>query len=191
MKRRKAIGRILLAGGGTVAAYSGYRWYDLKKDPDLVYLDQRRDLIADLAETIIPATDTPGAKEAGVHDFIILMIKDCTDIKSQNKFIDGLKELEHYCSSAFNKPFGKCAENEKQEVLKHFEAKGKNFKGILGKVQNRFLGKSFFITLKENTAAGYCSSEAGATRGLAYVYIPGKYIGCVPLQPGQKSWATK
>src|SRR5882757_8378861 len=84
MKRRKAIGRILMVGGGGVAAYSGYRWYDLKKSPDLASLEQHRNLIADLAEAIIPATDTPGAKEAGVHDFIIMMIKDCTEVKSQN-----------------------------------------------------------------------------------------------------------
>jgi hypothetical protein len=191
MKRRKAIGRILLAGGGTVAAYSGYKWYDLKRTPDLTYLDQSRDLIADLAETIIPATDTPGAKEARVHDYIILMIKDCTDIKSQNKFIGGLKDLEHYCASVYERSFAKCTENEKQQVLKHFEEKGRNYKGIIGKAQNRFLGKSFFNTLKEYTASGYCSSEIGATKGLAYVHIPGKFLGCIPMQPGQKSWATK
>jgi hypothetical protein len=191
MKRRKAIGRILLAGGGTAAAYSGYKWYDLKKTPDLVYLEQRRNLIADLAETIIPATETPGAKDADVHDFIIIMVKDCTETQSQNKFIGGLKDLEHYCASAYDKPFGKCTENEKQQVLKHFEEKGKNFKGILGKVQNRFLGKSFFTTLKEYTVEGYCSSQIGATRGLNYKPIPGKYLGCIPMEPGQKSWATK
>ena len=191
MKRRKAIGRILLAGGGTVAAYSGYKWYDLKKTPDLTYLEERRKLIEHLAKKIIPATETPGVKEAHVQDYIILMIKDCTDIKSQNKFIGGLKDLEHYCASVYERPFGKCTENEKQQVLKYIEKKGRNFRGIIGKAQNRFLGKSFFNTLKEYTAGGYCSSEIGATKGLAYVHIPGKFLGCIPMQPGQKSWATK
>jgi len=76
-------------------------------------------------------------------------------------------------------------------VLTLFEERGKNFKGILGKAQNRFLGKSFFTTLKEYTVEGYCTSEMGATRGLAYIHIPGKYLGCIPMQPGQKVWATK
>jgi Gluconate 2-dehydrogenase subunit 3 len=191
MNRRKAIARIALIGSGTAAAYSGLKWYELKKAPDLAYLLQRRELLADLAETIIPATDSPGAKEAAVQDFIIMMIRDCTEIKTQNKFIDGLKELEHYCEAEYHHPFNLASDQEKHTILKYFEEKGKSYKGIFGKVQNRLTGKSFFNTLKEYTAEGYCTSEAGATKGLAYIPIPGKYLGCVPMQQGQKSWATK
>jgi hypothetical protein len=191
MNRRKAIGRIVLIGGGTAVAYSGYKWWDWNKKPDLAWLDQKKELITSLAEAIIPATDTPGAAEAGVGDYIIIMIKDCTGIREQNKFIDGLKELEHHCSSAYDKPFPRCTEAEQKQVLQYFEQKDKPFKGIAGKAQNKFLGKSFFTTLKEYTVSGYCSSELGATKGLAYVFIPGRYQGCIPLQTGQKTWATK
>ena len=190
MKRRKAIARILLIGGGSIAAYSGYKLYDWNKRPDIEYLEQHKKLIVALAETIIPATDSPGAKEAGVDAYIITMLKDCTDRKSQNKFIDGLKELEHYCSSSFNKHYEQCSPQQQQQTLKHFEERGKSYNGIIGKVENRFFGKSFFATLKNYTAEGYCTSEAGATKGLSYLFIPGKFIGCMPLQQGQKSWAT-
>jgi len=190
MKRRKAIGRILLIGGGSIAAYSGYKWWDWNKGPDIEYLEHNKDLLAALAEAIIPTTDSPGAKEAGVGDFITVMVKDCTDRKSQNKFIDGLKELERYCSSSFGNTFQQCSVKEQKQTLQHFEQRGKSNNGIIGKVENRFFGKSFFATLKNYTTEGYCTSEAGATKGLSYLYIPGKYIGCMPLQPGQKSWAT-
>src|SRR5579871_58442 len=92
MKRRKAIGRILLISGGALAGYSGYKLWDWNKSPDIEYLEKHKELIAALAETIIPATDSPGAKEAGVHEYIITMLKDCTERKSQNKFIDGLRK---------------------------------------------------------------------------------------------------
>jgi|ERR1022692_391895 hypothetical protein len=190
MNRRKAIGRILLIGGGSIAAYSGYKWWDWNKGSDIGYLEHSKDLLAALVETIIPASDSPGAKEAAVHDYIITMVKDCTERKSQNKFIDGLKELQHYCSSSFSKTFQQCSLQEQQQTLKHFEQRGKSPSGIVGKVEKRFFGKSFFATLKSYTAEGYCTSEAGATKGLSYLYIPGKYIGCMPLKPGQKSWAT-
>lgn len=191
MKRRTAIGRIIAAGAGGGLLFSGYKWYDWHKTPDLRYLEQHKDLISALAETIIPATDSPGAREAGVGDFIVTMIRDCTDRISQNKFIDGLKELDDHCRSRFNKPYDQCSPTEKTGVLQHFEEKGRPFKGIAGKAEARYLGKSFFTTLKEYTVEGYCSSEAGATKGLAYLYIPGAYHGCIPVQPGQKAWATK
>jgi Gluconate 2-dehydrogenase subunit 3 len=191
MNRRKAITRIFLAGIGGGLAFSGYKWYDWNKTPDIDYLEHHRELISALAETIIPATDTPGAREAGVSDFIVTMIRDCTDRISANKFIDGLKELQHYCQSHFQQPFEKCGGPNQQATLQHFEEKGKPFKGVIGKAQNRWLGKSFFTTLKAYTVEGYCTSEAGATKGLAYLYIPGSYHGCIPLQPGQKAWATK
>jgi hypothetical protein len=190
MNRRKAIGRILLIGGGSIAAYSGYKLWDWNKSPDIEYLENRKELIAALAESIIPETDSPGAKEAGVHEFIITMVKDCTEIKSQNKFIDGLKELEKYCSSSFSKTYQQCSPQQQQQTLKHFDERGKSYNGVIGKVENKFFGKSFFDTLKSYTVEGYCTSEAGATKGVSYVFIPGKFIGCMPLQPGQKSWAT-
>jgi len=191
MNRRKAISRIALAGLGGGLLFSGYKWYDWNKTPDIAYLQQRRELITALAETIIPATDTPGAREAGTGDFIITMIRDCTDRMSMNKFIDGLKDLEHYCRSKFNKPYGQCTATEQQSVLQFFEEKGQPVKGLIGKAQDRYLGQSFFATLKKYTVEGYCSSEAGATKGLAYLYIPGSFHGCIPMTPGQKGWATR
>ncbi len=191
MNRRKAIWRILLAGGAGLTAYSGYTWYDWNKKPDLGFLERKRNLIASLADTIIPATDTPGASEAGVQDFIITMIKDCTGAREQNKFIDGLQDLEKYCSSRYDKSFIECLPEQRYAVLQHFEKHATLFSGVGAKVQDRLVGRSFFTTLKEYTAQGYCSSELGATRGLAYLPIPGKYLGCIPLQPGQRSWATK
>jgi hypothetical protein len=190
MNRRKAITRILLIGGGSIATYSAYKWWDWNKGADTGYLEHNKNLIVALVETIIPATDSPGAKQAGVQDYIITMVKDCTDIKSQNKFIDGLKDLQQYCSSSYGKIFEQCSLLQQQQTLKHFEQRGKSSSGITGKIEKKFFGESFFTTLKRYTAEGYCTSEAGATKGLSYKPIPGKFIGCMPLQPGQKSWAT-
>jgi hypothetical protein len=191
MNRRKAIWRILLAGGAGVAGYSGYKWWDWEKTPDLGWLDGHKTLIAALADTIIPATDTPGARDAGVQDFIVMMIRDCTVVREQNRFIDGLKEVEPYTASHYSRPFAECTEEQRQAVIRHFEKSMILFSGVAGKVENKLLGRSFFTILKEYTAKGYCSSELGATRGLAYLPIPGKFQGCITLQPGQRSWATK
>lgn len=191
MNRRKAVFSILLGGGGAVAAFSGYKWMRMQRSPDLSFLDNHQNMIADLAEVIIPRTDTPGAKEAGVGGFIIHMVKNICDRKTQNNFIDGLKDMEAYTSDNYGRRFSDLSAADQQKIVEHFRQKGMRSRGLVGKVQNKFLGKSFFTTLKEATVIGYCSSRQGATQELAYDFIPGGYTGCMPAAPNQKAWATK
>jgi hypothetical protein len=190
MNRRKAILRISLAGGAIAAAVGGYKWLSITKTPDLALADQNRDLIAALAETIIPATDSPGARDANVQDFIVKMIKDCTERKEQNRFISGLAEIQDFCRDRYGRLYQHCVEKEQEDALAYFEKKGQPLKGIAGKVEYRYMGRSFFAILKDYTVEGYCTSQPGATKGLAYLYIPGSFRGCIPLLPEQKAWAT-
>ena len=190
MNRRKAILRISLAGLGIAAAGTAYKWWDLVKSPDLGYLQSNKELLAALCETIIPATDTPGARDTGTHDFVIKMIRDCTPRKEQNNFIHGLRDIQSYCQSKYDQDFQRCTHEQQTAAMAHFEDKSKPYSGKLGKVELRLMGRPFFIILKDYTTQGYCTSQLGATKGLNYVYIPGSFKGCVPLEPGQKAWAT-
>jgi hypothetical protein len=191
MKRRKAIGTILLAGGATAAGIGGYEWYELSKSPDRNYLFSRKSLLADLADTIIPATDTPGAREAGAVEYMMHLLGECTDTKTLNRFVEGLQDLEAYTQKQFHRNFSDCSDREKQAVLAHFSQKsGIRFR-LLEKVKNKVTGKSFFETLKSYTVQGYCISEKGASLGMRYLAVPGKYLSCIPLEPNQKAWATK
>ena len=191
MNRRKAISRIILAGIGGTLAFGGYKWYEANKTPDLSWLEQQKDLLAALADTIIPPTGSPGARAAGVQDFMITLLKDCTDRRSLNNFIDGLHDLQSHCRSNYQAPFTQCSEAGRIHTLTYFEQKDRPHSGIWGKAENRYLGKPFFMTLKEYTVTAYCTSELGATHGLAYVPVPVNYHGCLPWQPGQPAWATK
>jgi hypothetical protein len=191
MNRRKAITRIVYTGIGGTLLFGGYKWWDWHKTPDIAWLQNHKDLVAALSETIIPTTGTPGAREAGVADYIFVMLRDATDVKTANKFIDGLKDLDHYCRSHYDRSYPQCSAEEQRTVLQHFADKAKPFNNLAGKIETVYLGAPFFHTLKRLTAEGYCTSEAGATKGLAYLYIPGHYQGCIALQPGQKAWATR
>ena len=44
--------------------------------------------------------------------------------------------------------------------------------------------------MKELTLLGFFTSEIGATKALRYVAVPGKYVGCIPYNKGDKAWAT-
>ena len=148
-------------------------------------------MISEMAETIIPATETPGAKDARVGEFVIKMINEHADAKVQNRFMSGLHDAENYAASKYNQSFVKCTSAQREEILLHFEQSSKPMKGILGKVQRKILGTSFFVTLKTYVVMGYATSQLGATRGFAYDFIPGPFQANLPLQPGQRSWATK
>lgn len=190
MDRRKAIKRLALGALATGAAVSGYQYYKLVRKPDIETLNGEKALLAALADTIIPDTDSPGAAAAQTEEYILVMLRDCTDRKTLNRFLDGLMELKSKARRAYGKDFEKCTPEQRIAVLKAFEKRGRSWPGIMGKAQRRLLGQSFFNTLKEYTVAGYCSSRLGAEQGLRYAAVPGRFQGCIPLQKGEKAWAT-
>jgi hypothetical protein len=191
MKRRKAIGSILLAGTATTIGFGGYEWYSLSKSPDKNYILSKKTLLAELAETIIPATDTPGAKDAGAVEFMIRILNECTDKKTLNRFIKGLQDLEAYSRDQYNKEFINCSASEKEAILHFFDQKSTTSHSLFEKLKSKLTGYPFFVTLKKYTVYGYCISEKGATLGMRYIAVPGKYLSCIPLEPNQKAWATK
>jgi hypothetical protein len=189
MKRRKALlGISLLAG--SAFAYAGFKWIKINSVPDFDYLKENKRLLAALADTIIPSTDSPSASECHVHEFIMKMVIESTEARTQNNFMSGLSDLEEYSVDTFGKSFIDCSSQEKNQVLTQFSDRDKVKPGIIGKVQKRILGKPFFETLREYTVVGYFTSEQGATQALRYSLVPSKYEACAPYSEGEKAWAT-
>lgn len=191
MNRRKAISNILLLTAAGTSVISVIKLVTPTQAPDLTKLRSQADLITEIAETIIPATNTPGAKAANVTPFIIAMIESCTPQKQQIRFLEGLQDINHYAQKKFNRHFLDCTTDEKKKVVDHFEKRDRPFKGTAGKVSKRLFGESFFTTMKAYTVYGYCNSMLGVTQGMAYDHVPGKYEGCMPLTKGQRCWATQ
>jgi hypothetical protein len=132
-------------------------------------------LLAELVETIIPATETPGAKAARVHVFVDLVLKHCRPTTEQAAFVKGLDAVTSECRARYGADFTSAPAASRQELLQRLET----------------AGDAFVRTLKELTVLGYCTSEVGATQGLAYMAVPGDYRGCIDLKAGQKGWATR
>jgi hypothetical protein len=191
MNRRKAIAGLIAGGAGIVTAVGGYKWYQVIRKPEVEFIVKNSELIAALADIILPETDTPGARSVGAHLYVVTILTDCTDRKTQNNFINGLKDVESRSSARFGKPFEKLSLAEKTDIVSAAEKDSMTSSGILNKIKSRLLGKSFFSVLKEYTVEGYCLSKTGATQVLAYVAVPGIYSGCEPLKPGQNSWALR
>ncbi len=188
MDRRKAIGGILAITGISFASFKGISFfYGTSNRGNLV---DHKNLIAELVDVIIPPTDTPGAKEAKVHDYIIDFMEACSSNKEFNTFFNGLNDVQEAAESDYNSTFENCTLSQKTAILKNLDTDS-DPNSLLTKIDNKIFGRSFFKILKALTIEGYCTSEIGATQMLAYDPAPGKYIAITELQPNQKAWATR
>lgn len=153
-------------------------------------LENYRGLIAEIADMIIPRTDSPGAKDAKVDDFIINVMQNCESKRSQSNFISGLVQLNRESHERFKSSFSSCSNHDKAVMLQELESR-RIPHPFLNKVKNKLLGPSFFDQIKMLTVKGYCISREGATRGFAYDPLPKNFISCINYIPNQKAWATR
>ncbi len=130
------------------------------------------DLIADVAERIIPKTDTPGAKDAKVHEFIDKQIAlNFTDEES-SMFSKGLELFDVMGDNKFGKSFLDLTTDEQNAVLTDVVADFKSQEeGVL----------HIWPVLKGMAVTGFFTSEIGATKALVYDPIPGEWNGCVDM----------
>ena len=191
MNRRKAIGGILGFTGIGLASVAGYKYALGDSKQHKVAVKAYFDLISELVDVIIPTTaNSPGAKLAQVQDYIINYMEDCASRKEYTNFLNGLNNLRERCENNYGCNFESCSTLQKNELLDNLDNSW-NSKGLLMKINNKLLGRSFFNILKTLTIEGYCTSSIGATKHLVYNPIPGKYVAITTLKINQKSWATK
>lgn len=192
MDRREAIQRVSLMLGYAISAPVVMGVLNgCKATPELAYKpvflseDMAR-MVAEVAEIILPKTETPGAKDVGVPVFIDKMLNDCFDKTGQDTFVAGANRLDAAAQSAYGEHFNGC-EPEQQKALvirEHANAVGAM------KSENPPKEKPFILTLKELTMLGFFTSEPGATQVLRYDPVPGAYKGCIPFSEVGRAWAT-
>jgi hypothetical protein len=190
MNRRKAIGGIIALTGISYASVVGINCFKENSTERRGRLEVHANFIAELVDVIIPATTSPGAKLAGVQDYIINYMEDCSSGKEYSNFLNGLNDLREHCENSYGSIFEACSASQKNELLENLDNSW-NSKGLLMKINNKLLGRSFFNLLKTLTIEGYCTSFMGATKHLEYLPIPGRYNAVTTLKANQKAWATK
>jgi hypothetical protein len=110
MNRRELLQRVAILMGGAVSApavlavLNGCSRRPATSAP-IVLDDAQRAIIAELAEIIIPRTDTPGAKDVGVPQFIEAMLRDALSTEDQQSFVSGLEDFDAAAQRAQGKPF--------------------------------------------------------------------------------------
>ncbi|GAO44232.1 gluconate 2-dehydrogenase subunit 3 family protein [Flavihumibacter petaseus] len=189
MNRRKAVSTVAVILGGTMVG-SQLFLTGCKQEPKRASLtDFTPDDIAlldEVGETIIPTTDTPGAKAAKIGAFMKVMVTDCYEEKNQKAFVEGLTALEAASDKQFGKNFMNLDAAQKKELLTALDKEAREYQ----KNKKDEDPSHYFKMMKDLTLQGYFTSEVGATKALRYVPVPGKYEGCIPYKKGDRAWAT-
>lgn len=201
MNRRTAITHVAALLGGAFSAptlLAMQRWEDRLPSEnfpaELTLTENQKQIVAEVAEMIIPKTTTPGAKDAGVPAFIVMMLQDCYKAPEHKSFTEGVNSLE-------KKQFLTLGNEQKIALLKQVETdSAEEMKAYqvqqtkMGDNEDReqmaaqAKGLPYWRLMKELTMLGYFTSEAGIKSSFEYVPIPGK-LEMITMQPNQKSFA--
>jgi len=135
----------------------------------------------EIAETILPRTDTPGAKDAGTGLCMAQLVTDCYGAEEQAIFRAGLEDIDTRAGGRFVA----LPPEARTELLRTLDIEAKTQAADGANTQPHY-----FTMLKQLAIFSFFTSEVGATKVLRYVAIPGRYDGDLPYQPGTPAWAT-
>lgn len=135
--------------------------------------------VAAAAERILPASDTPGATDAGVTEFIDRLLVDWFDSDERAGFLAGIPELDRSSRARSGRDFADSTEADQVAVLMALD-------GELTALRRAGRGgdanRHWFGMLKYLTVWGYFTSEPAARITLGTFPLPGRFDGCAPYR---------
>lgn len=182
MNRREAVKTTTALLGGVFITSNGFLIgcaRDANREAGKALTVEDQSLIEEIADTLLPTTpSSPGAKAAGSGAAINLLLTDCYEPEKRERVVKGLNEFRKMCRQRCSNDFASLPEKEREQVLREVDAEAQK----AGPTH-------YFGLVRELALQAYFSSEVGTTKALRYIMVPGKWVGCVPLAPGQPAWA--
>ena len=187
MQRREILRRAAWMLGGAVSAPAALAILQgcSAKDPVVsasafkpVFLTapSHMEIVTEIADIIIPKTNTSGALDAGVPAFIDSVLAAVYPGDVQQRFTTGLNEFAASIAGA-GKPFLEWERKQREFAVK------KSLEEALAGERNP---KPFILMARELTLLGFFTSQVGITENMEYVAVPTVFHGCVPLSEMKK-----
>ena len=135
-------------------------------------------LLEQIADTLLPTTTaSPGAKAAAVGPTMNLLLTDVWEPEKAQRVVDGLKQFRETSKSKGGE-FASLPVAQREALLRDIDAEAQT------------QGDAHYFNLVRDLALqAYFSSEIGMTKARRWIMVPGKFVGCMPLKPGQPAWA--
>ena len=168
MERRTALKNLLIITGGTIVIPSCFQKDNNASIPlkNLKFNRKEEQLLAEIAETILPASDTPGAKDTYAHIYALKIVDACYEKEAQEKFAKGLEQVAEMAEKNYNNSFINCTLHQKQNIVSDLENK---------KAPEEAL--EFYKHIKSLTIQGWQTSKPVLIPFLKYEVAPGRYNG--------------
>ena len=156
-------------------------------------------LFNEIAEVILPRTDTPGAKDANVGLMALILANDCYTKRERDTLVKGLKSLNEQSQKDYSSPYLLLNAQQKTVFVTQLDIDAKAYNN---KQDIHYLSVTpydrnskddkplphYFTLIKQLTLFSFFTSKEGATKVLRYEAIPGKYNGDLPYKKGDKAW---
>lgn len=190
MDRREALKRVGLLLGGTVISSQLFLTACSSEDEENrnqgSFSESDIDLLDEIAETIIPETDTPGAKAAGVGSFMAMMVPDCYSERNQESFRKGLTKIRTNFQKEHNHMFMDAAVEEQRAFLNNLDSEMNTYT----QTKHEEDPEHYFRIMKELILLGYFTSEIGCTEARRYIQTPGSYDACKDYEDDARAWMS-
>jgi hypothetical protein len=186
MNRRELIKHIALLTGAAVAGSELFLAGCKNEDKAATAGFSEKDIsfFDEVAETILPRTNTPGARDAETGKFMASYSLDCYDEKQLKALKNGIAALNEAAKQKYGNDFLKINPSQREELLKGIDAEAKAYNSK----PEKDLPPHYFTLMKQMALLGFFTSKPGATQVLRYVPVPGRYLGCIDYKEGETSW---
>jgi len=139
----------------------------------------KTELLSAVADRVIPTTDTPGAIEADVPAYIAAVFASHFTMEQQNEFADGLNMFDKMAVAEGANSFAQASAETQDKILTGLDNGGGDMPA-----------HAIWRSVREMTIFGYYTSQM-ATQELSFEEIPGRYIGCTPLEEVGRAWLDR
>lgn len=150
------------------------------------FLDEHQnETLIVLSDLIIPATETPGAKDALVNRYIDLVLA-AEKPEAQKTFLNSLSFLDGEAMRRYKTAFRHLTREDQDDLL-HGLAYAKAGSGWTGEAASTDPGHAHFEFLKQRIAGAYYSSQIGEKElGWDSGFAHGPYKGCEHAEGSHK-----
>lgn len=174
-RRELLFGAMLLVGGSTAVLPSDL--FAAEPNAKRFFDKPRFDLLDAVCEMIIPATDTPGARGAGVPGGIDALMQNWASAQRRQEFNALLDAIDAAAVAQEGMKLLDLPAASQIDVMTKFDAA-------------RYRKDPVYSKLKELVVRLYYLSEVGATQELRLEMVPGGWEPALKITPTTRAWAT-